>query len=89
MHCPECGVRLYKTVTSTESNAYVFFEIELWVFSIGATIALLLLGLVFNRIGYSLGAIPIAILAFAAWRMITINKKTPSDWPRWTNREPW
>lgn len=66
MNCPECGVRLYRTVSSAESKVYVTFERDMWLFAIGAAVLLFLATFILGMQDYFWVAFVVAMLGFAA-----------------------
>jgi DNA-directed RNA polymerase subunit RPC12/RpoP len=84
--CPDCGVRLFRTVSAAELCAEGRIELELWC----AAVVVLMVGMLFIRSSsYLFPVVAAAIVAFAAWRVLRLNSSTSADWPRWTDRAPW
>jgi len=84
--CPECGVRLFRTVSAAEVSAERTTQLQLWCFTAAALLVALL---VVGDSGYLLPVLFGAIAAFAMWRVRRTISATPTGWPRWTDKAPW
>lgn len=84
--CPECGVRLFRTVSRAEVEFTKRIDLQLWSVALAV---LFVAGLPFWSSSYLFPALIAAIAVYAVWRLSRVNAETSADWPRWTDKAPW